>query len=32
MDVRTLKRVFAFLLLALAGYMLWKAAHTFGWL
>lgn len=32
MDVKTLKRVFALLLLALAGYMLWKAARTFGWL
>jgi uncharacterized membrane protein YfcA len=30
LNVNSLKRVFALLLLALAGYMLWKAGRTFG--
>lgn len=29
--VQSLKRVFAFLLLGLASYMLWKGVHTMGW-
>jgi uncharacterized protein len=32
MNVASLKRVFAFLLLGLATYMLWKAARTFGFI
>lgn len=32
MNVGSLKRVFAFLLLGLATYMLWKAARTFGFI
>jgi uncharacterized membrane protein YfcA len=31
-DVRHLRRIFALLLLGLAGYMLWKGLHILGWL